>query len=142
VFLRLSTTAGLRLSEVCALRWLNLDLDVATVSINASIVTAKGAPEVRAEASMSVHGERLLALDAGGTVELLHGHRARCEQLAEQLGGMDPQADMFARTPDGRTPLRPDTVSKRLTALVRRLGHDYTLYGLRQFMATQLGAVT
>ncbi len=89
-----------------------------------------------------MHGERLLALDAA-TVELLRAHRARCEQLAEQLGGrLDPQAYVFARTPDGRTPLRPDTVSKRFTALVRRLGHDYTLYGLRHFMATQLGAVT
>ena len=48
---------------------------------------------------------------------------------------------MFARTPDGRTPLRPDTVSKRFTTLVRQLGHGYTLYGLRHFMATQLGAV-
>jgi integrase len=41
VFLRLSTTAGLRPSEVCALRWLDLDLDAATVSINGSVVTAK-----------------------------------------------------------------------------------------------------
>jgi hypothetical protein len=89
----------------------------------------------------SVHGERLLALDAV-TVELLRVHRVRCERLAEQLGGrLDPQAYVFARTPDGRTPFRPDTVSKRFTALVRRLGHDYTLYGLRHFMATQLGAV-
>ena len=48
---------------------------------------------------------------------------------------------MFARTPDGRTPLRPDTVSERFTALARQLGHDYALYGLRHFMATQLGAV-
>jgi integrase len=88
-----------------------------------------------------VHGERLLALDAA-TVELLRAHRARCEQLADQFDGrLDPQAYVFARTPDGRTPWRPDTVSKRFTALVRRLGHDYTLYGLRHFMATQLGAV-
>jgi hypothetical protein len=35
----------------------------------------------------------------------------------------------------------PDAVSKRFTALVRQLGHGYTLYGLRYFMATQLGAV-
>jgi integrase len=76
------------------------------------------------------------------TVELLRALRSRCEQLAEQLGGrLDAQAYVFARTPDGRTPWRPDTVSKRFTALVRRLRHDYTLYGLRHFMATQLGAV-
>jgi hypothetical protein len=32
-------------------------------------------------------------------------------------------------------------MSKRFTALARRLGHGYTLYGLRHFMASQLGAV-
>jgi integrase len=142
VFLRLSTTAGLRPSEVCALRWLDLDLKAATVSINGSIVTAKSLPQRYArKLPKSVHGERLLALD-GATGELLRAHRARCEQLAKQLGGRpDPQAYVFARTPDSRTPWRPDTVSKWFTALVRRLGHDYTLYGLRHFMATQLGAV-
>jgi integrase len=142
VFLRLSTTAGLRPSEVCALRWLDLDLAAGAVTISGSIVTAKSLPQRYARKDpKSIHGERLLALDAA-TVELLRGHRARCEQLAGQFGGrLDPQAYVFARTPDGRTPSRPDTASKRFTALVRRLGHDYTLYGLRHFMATQLGAV-
>jgi integrase len=144
VFLRLSTTAGLRPSEICALRWLDLDLDLdaATVSINGSVVTAKSlSRRYTRKDPKSVHGERLLALDAA-TVELLRAHRTRCEQLAGQLDGrVNPQAYVFARTPDGRTPWRPDTVSKRFTALVRRLGHDYTLYGLRHFMATQLGAV-
>jgi integrase len=142
VFLRLSTTAGLRPSEICALRWLDLDLDAATVGINGRVVTAKSLSRKYARKDpKSVHGERLLALDAA-TVELLGAHRTRCERLAEQLGGrLGPQAYVFARTPDGRTPWRPDTISKRFTALVRRLGHDYTLYGLRHFMATQLGAV-
>jgi integrase len=143
VFLRLSTTAGMRPSEVCALRWLDVDLDAATVSINGSIVTAKSLPEkyARKDNPKSVHSERLLALDMA-TVELLRAHRARCEQLAGQFNGrLDPRAYVFARTPDGRTPWRPDTVSKRFTALARRLGHDYSLYGLRHFMATQLGAV-
>jgi integrase len=44
VFLQLSTTAGMRPSEICALRWLDLNLDAATVTINGSIVTAKGCP--------------------------------------------------------------------------------------------------
>jgi integrase len=144
VFLRLSTTAGLWPSEVCALRWLDLALDAMTVTIppDDSIVTAKSLPEEYArKAPKRRHSERLLALDAG-TVELLRAHRTRCEQVAEQLGGrLDQQAYVFARTPDGRTPWRPDTVSKRFTALVRRVRHDYSLYGLRHFMATQLGAV-
>lgn len=142
MFLRLSTTAGLRPSEICALRWLDLDLDAATISIDGKIVTAKSLPRKYARKDpKSVHGERLLALDAA-TVGLLLAHRARCEQLAAQLDGLlNPQGYVFARTPDGRTPWRPDTVSKWFTALVRRLGHDYTLYGLRHFMATQLGVV-
>jgi len=144
VFLRLSTTAGLRPSEVCALRWEDLDLDALTVTIppDGSIVTAKSLPEKYArKAPKSRHSERLLALDAA-TVELLRVHQARCEQLAKQFSGrLESQAYVFARTPDGRTPLRPDTVSKRFTTLARRLEHDYTLYGLRHFMATQLGAV-
>jgi integrase len=143
VFLRLSTTAGLRPSEVCALRWREVDLDAATVSINGSIVTAKSLPQkyVRKDNPKSVHSERLLALDAA-TVKTLRAHRTRCEQVAGQFDGrLEPRAYIFARTPDGRTPWRPDTVSKWFTALVRRLGHNYTLYGLRHFMATQLGAV-
>jgi integrase len=143
VFLRLSTTAGLRPSEVCALRWREVDLDAATVSINGSIVTAKSLPQkyTRKDDPKSVHSERLLALDTA-TVETLRAHRARCEQLAGQFNGrLEPRTYLFARTPDGRTPWRPDTVSKWFTALVRRLGHNYTLYGLRHFMATQLGAV-
>jgi integrase len=142
VFLRLSTTAGRRPSEICALRWLDLDLDAATVSINGSVVTAKSLTRKYARKDpKSVHGERLLALDAV-TVERLRAHRALCEQLVAQLDGqLDRQAYVFARTPDGRIPWRPDTVSKRFTALVRQLGQDYTLYGLRHFMATQLGAV-
>jgi integrase len=105
VFLRLGTTAGLRPSEVCALRWVDLDLDAATVSITGSVVTAKSlSRNYTRKAPKSVHGERLLALDAA-TVELLRVHRTRCEQLAEQFKGqLDSQAYLFARTPVGRTP--------------------------------------
>ena len=88
VFLRLSTTAGLRPSEICALRWRDVDLDAATVSINGSVVTAKSLPQkyARKDDPKSVHSERLLALDAA-TVELLRAHQTRCEQLAGQLDG-------------------------------------------------------
>ena len=32
-------------------------------------------------------------------------------------------------------------MTRRFNRLAARLGHDYTLHGLRHFMATQLGAV-
>ena len=62
VLLRLSTTAGLRPSEVCALRWLDLDLDAMTVTIppDGSIVTAKSLPKKYARKALkSRHSERV-----------------------------------------------------------------------------------
>jgi len=48
---------------------------------------------------------------------------------------------VFSCEPDSRQPIRPNTVAKRFTKKAKALGHGYTLYGLRHFMATQLGAV-
>jgi hypothetical protein len=60
----------------------------------------------------------------------------RCEQLVEQLGGrLDRQADVFARTPDGRTPPAghsPQAVH-RVGAPARARLHAVRV---RQFMAT------
>lgn len=121
---------------------MDLDLDAMTVDVNGNIVTAKDLPEKYTRKDpKSGHSERLLALDAT-TVGLLRAHRARCEQLAKDFETeLPPLAYVFARTPGGTLPMRPDAMSKRFTALARALGHDYTLYGLRHFMATQLGAV-
>jgi hypothetical protein len=52
-----------------------------------------------------------------------------------------PDAFVFSCEPDSRQPIRPNTVAKRFTKKAKALGHGYTLYGLRHFMATQLGAV-
>ena len=41
----------------------------------------------------------------------------------------------------GRHPVRRDTMGKRFGKLTSRLGHSYTLHGLRHFTAIQLGAV-
>jgi hypothetical protein len=48
---------------------------------------------------------------------------------------------MFSVDVAGRHPVRRDTMGKRFGELAARLGHDYTLHGLRHFTATQLGAV-
>jgi integrase len=75
-------------------------------------------------------------------VTTLKAHRKRCEQLAKDLGVKLP-ADgyVFPRTIGSRKPTRPDAITRRFTELALRLGHDYRLYGLRHFTATQLGAV-
>ncbi|HKE99038.1 MAG TPA: tyrosine-type recombinase/integrase, partial [Actinomycetes bacterium] len=142
LFLRIGVTAGLRPGEVCALRWMDLDLDGLELEVNGNIVNARGLPDgyVR-KPPKSANGVRLLALDQG-TVDLLARHRARRTAQVGDLGGeLAPEAYLFSNHPDGAHPVRPDAMSRRFTDLARRLGHGYTLYGLRHFMATQLGAV-
>jgi integrase len=87
------------------------------------------------------HGERVLAIDTQ-TAELLRAHRAWCTARAEAWGGtLAEDAYLFAKDEAGRHPVRRDTMGKRFGKLAAELGHGYTVYGLRHFMATQLGAV-
>jgi integrase len=88
----------------------------------------------------SAHGVRVLALDSG-TVELLAAHRSRCQARASVWGGMLPEdAYVFSADDAGRRPIRRDAMTRRYGKLAVRLGQRSTLYGLRHFMATQLGA--
>jgi integrase len=48
---------------------------------------------------------------------------------------------VFGADEAGRRPLRVDTMTRRFGELAEDLGHSYTLYGFRHFVATQLGAV-
>jgi integrase len=73
---------------------------------------------------------------------LLREHRARCQARTAQWGSeLAPDAYVFAADEAGRRPLRVDTMTRRFGELAKNLGHGYTLYGFRHFVATQLGAV-
>jgi integrase len=86
-FLRLSATTGLRPGAVCALRWSDLDLEAAEVSVNANIVTTKGLPDgYLRKPPKSEHGARVLALDPG-TVEALRAHQALRALIVRELEG-------------------------------------------------------
>jgi integrase len=143
LFLRLEATTGLRPGEVCALWWQDVDLEAAEVLVGHNVVHAKGLPGgfVR-KRTKSHHGDdRPIALD-DRTVALLREHRKRCEARAEDWGGELPaDAYVFSADEAGRRPLRVDTMTRRFGELAESLGHGYTLYGFRHFVATQLGAV-
>jgi integrase len=143
LFLRLEATTGLRPGEVCALWWQDFDLEAGEMIVGYNVVHAKGLPGgyVR-KRTKSRHGDdRPIALD-GRTVTLLKEHRARCEARAREWGGeLAPDAYVFSADVAGRRPLRVDTMTRRFSELAEGVGHGYTLYGFRHFVATQLGAV-
>jgi integrase len=143
LFLRIEATTGLRPGEVCALWWRDVDLEAAEVLVGYNVVHAKGLPDgyVR-KRTKSRHGDdRPIALD-DRTVALLREHWARCEARVKGWGGeLAPDAYVFSADEAGRRPLRVDTMTRRFGELAKGLGHGYTLYGFRHFVATQLGAV-
>jgi integrase len=142
LFLRLEATTGLRPGEVCALWWRDVDLEAGELLVGYNLVHAKGLPDgyIR-KRTKSRHGDdRPIALDSR-TVALLREYRERCEGRAREWGGgLAADAYVFSVHEAGR-PLRVDTMTRRFGELAKDLGHGYTLYGFRHFVATQLGAV-
>jgi integrase len=143
LFLRLGATTGLRPGEVCALWWQDVDLEAGDMIVGYNVVHAKDLPGgyVR-KRTKSRHGDdRPIALGEV-TRQLLKEHRARCEGKARNWGSeLRPDAYIFRADEAGRRPLRVDTMTRRFGKLAQGLGHGYTLYGFRHFVATQLGAV-
>jgi integrase len=137
IFLRLEATTGLRPGELCALWWQDLDLEAGEVVVGHNVVHEKGLPGgfVR-KRTKSRHGDdRPLALD-DRTVVLLKEHRTRREARAREWdGGLAADAYVFSVDETGRRPLRVDSMTRWFGELAKRLGHGYTLYGFRHFMA-------
>jgi len=142
LFLRLCATTGLRAGEVCALRWCDLDLEAGELSVSGNVVHVSGLERgyVR-KGPKSEHGKRLIALDPQ-TVKLLRTHQERRRSRVRAWNGtLAEDAYLFSVDVAGRHPVRRDTMGKRFGKLAARLGHGYTLHGLRHFTATQLAAV-
>src|SRR4051794_12409362 len=78
-FYRLAAYTGARRGELTHMRWSDLDLDAAELTITGSAATI-GA--VRVEGTTKGGRSRVVSLDAG-TIEVMHAHRKA--QLAEQL---------------------------------------------------------
>ena len=108
---------GMRRGEALGLRWSDLDLDDATLSIRLNRVTV--GYEVQEATPKSGKGRRI-DLDPT-TIAALRSHRAA--QAEERLAfgpAYDDRSYVFCRE-DG-TPLHPDCVSKMFDALVKRSG--------------------
>jgi integrase len=128
----LAANTGVRRSELLALRWGDVDLDDARLSVNGGLVSV--AYELHETRGKTRGSRRCIDLDRR-TVDVLR--RWRRTRLREDPNATDVDAYLFA-TPDG-TPVHPQLLSDAFRRLVKSSGLPYVrLHDLRHTHATLL----
>jgi len=117
MFVWLAMTTGASRTELCALRWNDIDLD-------AGVLTTTGRVVLEPQ-----------------TVTLLRAYLAHCSAQAAILGiERHPGAYVFSLMPDGGTATEPGTTTERFTRTCTRLGWTMELDGLPHYSAAELVA--
>lgn len=132
----LTMLSGSRRGEMCALRWIHVELDRAILWVPRSIAqTKKGLKDKETKTGKG----RRIALDPY-TVALLREHRERWEQRCAVLGCELPDdALLFSPAPDASTPFVPRSLTQRYRRMATRLKLRSTrLHSLRHYSATEL----
>jgi integrase len=125
---------GLRRGELLALRWSDVDLEAATLSVAQTLrVTHSGLVFAPPKTGKS---RRLLALPPL-VVETLREHRTRQLEERLRLGPVWEEHGLVFPGPDGR-PWHPDTFTSAFRALCPRAGVKVRFHDLRHSHATQL----
>ena len=135
-YLMLAAATGARRSELIALRWTDLDLDSATVSIERGIVDG---PDGLVEKGTKTHSARRVSLDAGTAAAVAEHHERMMNRAAMCRLETAADAFVFSNAADGSAPWFPDSVSRSFKRLCEKEGvPDVRLHDLRHFVATQL----
>jgi integrase len=131
---RLGALTGMRRSELCGLRWADVDLDEGLVRVRQTVsAMAPGPPTV--EDVKQPRSRRTIDVDSA-TVKQLRAHRA-CQTAQRLLIGTGYRDhDLVFAAPDGM-PLHPDVVSKAFARAVEEVNVPrIRLHDLRHSHAT------
>jgi integrase len=133
----LGLATGMRRNEMLALRWRDLDLDHARLTVAQALEQTK-THGIRVKGPKSKHGKRVVSLPAHVVTELRQHWREQQEQrLALGLGRAADDAPVFA-TYDGKF-MSPDALSHAWMRQMESLGmSDVTLHSLRHTHASVL----
>jgi len=110
---------GLRRSELLGLRWGNVDLDMAALSVTDTIHFMKDG-RVIIRQPKSRYSRRNVALPPALAI-MLREHKAKQTEDKKALGLDLQDSDLVFSHPDG-TPIRPNTVSRAFKLYAERVG--------------------
>jgi len=135
-FVILAAATGARRSELVALRWSDIDIGRASMTIRHGIVLG---PDGLVEKGTKTHAIRNVSLDPT-TLAALLAHQARADELALAFGTTrSPGSFVFSIEPDGSSTVRPDSMSRAFRQLCAKAGvPGVRLHDLRHYVATQL----
>ena len=114
---RLAAMTGMRRGEVLGLRWADIDLDAARLSIRQALV-AVGDEVI--ESTPKSHSARVVDLDAE-TVGLLRSHRAKQDEERAEWGTDYEDADLVVAKENGE-PIHPHTFSQSFERIIANAG--------------------
>jgi len=127
---------GLRRSELLGLRWKNVDLDMATLSVTDTLHHMKDGRFIIRQPK-SRHSRRNIALSPALAI-LLREHKAKQAEIKDSLGLELQDNDLLFSNPDG-SPLRPNSISHGFRKIAARVGlPDLRFHDLRHTHATLL----
>lgn len=115
----LALFTGMRRSELLALRWEDIDLDLSQVSVSRTLHQLRDRSIVF-RAPKTAKGRRTVALPPSATL-VLREHRERQNAIRDSIGKPIEEQDLVFSKPDG-TPFLPDAVTHAWLKLVRRVG--------------------
>jgi integrase len=125
---------GLRRSELLGLRWYDIDLDLATLSVTQTLHQLKNGTYVFGKPKTK--GSRRMITLSPSLAILLREHKAKQQFDRMLLGKPLSLTDLVFLNPDG-SPLRPNTVSRAFERLARPLGFQgIRFHDLRHAHAT------
>lgn len=134
-FVRLAASTGARRSELVALRWEDVNVDVGQIAIRRSLVYTKASGVVERETKTGRKGHRVIAVALPVTAALRRRRGAQVELAV--AGGVTPQW-VFSATA-GATPWGPTYPTLAFGRARQRAGlPGIRLHDLRHFVATQM----
>jgi integrase len=129
---RLAAMTGMRRGEILGLRWADLDLDAARLSVRHAVIAVAYAT---IESTPKSHNARVIDLDES-TVTQLRVHHRRQNNERDEWGADYEDHDLVVAKENGQ-PIHPHTFSRCFERLVEQAGlRSIRLYDLRHTHAT------